>query len=121
VKSPDNGNQLDESIAIVHKIIDEEVANGTPANRIVVGGFSQGGALSLCCAIRYPHTLGGCCVLSGWAPPKQELHALLAASSTKTPFLVCHGDSDQVVLYENAVFVNKMLVEAGNEDYCNTL
>ena len=94
VKSPDNGKQIDDSVAIVHKIIDEEVAKGIPSHRIVIGGFSQGGALSLCAALRYPARLGGCCVLSGWALPKQNLATVLDGSANKdTPFLVCHGDS----------------------------
>jgi predicted esterase len=42
-----------------HSLIDQEVAKGIPANRIVVGGFSQGGAMSLLSGVTYKDQLGG--------------------------------------------------------------
>lgn len=48
-----------ESQKYFHSLIDQEVAKGIPANRIVVGGFSQGGAMSLLSGITYKDQLGG--------------------------------------------------------------
>jgi len=120
VGSPDNGLHIEASIAAVHRIIDEEVENGIDAKRIILGGFSQGGALALCSAVKYPKPLGGCCVLSGWAPPAQKLGSILSkpenqTSASRTPYLICHGDDDQVVEFRNAVHVKELLQKSGQE------
>ena len=52
----------------VHGMIENEMQNGIAANRIVLGGFSQGGALALYSALRFPQLLGGVVALSCWLP-----------------------------------------------------
>jgi predicted esterase len=118
IKSPDNGKDIDASVEIIHKIIDAEIERGTPANRIVVGGFSQGAALAPVAALRYTKAkLGGIIMFSGWALPKQNLAELAEASkSNGIPVLIGHGDSDQVVLYENAGNVAEIFHGAGFSD-----
>lgn len=59
----------------VHSLIEEELKAGIPSTRIVIGGFSQGGALSLYSSLRTPHTLAGVVALSCWLP----LHASFPA------------------------------------------
>jgi phospholipase/carboxylesterase len=56
---------LRESITLVHSLIDREVARGVPANRIVLGGFSQGCAITLGAGLRYHQRLAGLAGLSG--------------------------------------------------------
>ena len=51
-------DDIKASIAIVHGHIDEMVAEGIPANKIVVGGFSQGGCMSLVSTLSYPKKYG---------------------------------------------------------------
>jgi len=95
----DNGKDLPESVEIIHKLIDSQVEAGIPPNRIVLGGFSQGGALSLVASLKYPKALAGACILSGWCPPSSDVASLASASENKgTPFLVCHGSADRTVL-----------------------
>ncbi|UYV73808.1 LYPLA1 [Cordylochernes scorpioides] len=55
-------------VFIVHQIIDEEVKSGIPSERIILGGFSQGGALALHSALHYPQPLGGVLAFSCWLP-----------------------------------------------------
>ena len=51
----------------VHQLLEAEEQSGTPTNRIVLGGFSQGGALAIYSALTYPRQLGGLLCLSGYA------------------------------------------------------
>ena len=70
------------------------------SDRLLIGGFSQGAAIALECALRYPRPLAGCVVLSGWArPPVVELLSQANSESRPitTPFLLCHGESDDMV------------------------
>merc|ERR1719150_2233470 len=64
----------------------------------MVGGFSQGGAIALSAALKYPGTLGGCvalsCYLPGGGNPAVSIQGL------ETPILQAHGDSDEVVSYK---------------------
>ena len=62
---------------VVEFLIEEEVKAGLPSERIMIGGFSQGGALSLYTALQSSHRLAGVAALSCWAP----LHKQLGSSS----------------------------------------
>jgi predicted esterase len=69
-------------------------------SRIVVAGFSQGGAIALTAALRSPTPLGGAIALSTWLPLSSSYPAALGAGATATPVLACHGTQDQVVRTE---------------------
>jgi lysophospholipase-2 len=113
-ETPDNGNHLDASLKIIHDIIDKEISTGIDPSRIVVGGFSQGGALALAAALKYPQKLGGVAVFSGWALPKQGLDEVLKRAPSKTSsFFIGHGMSDDVVTFECAQQVNTFLEDGG--------
>jgi predicted esterase len=112
--SPDNGKFQEENIMKICDLIDakRKELGGLSANKVVVGGFSQGAALALAIACRYREPLGGCVVLSGWALPKQDIAAKLKKRGDivkGTKFCVCHGESDNVVLMECGKHVNEML------------
>ena len=62
---------------LVEMLIEEEVKAGIPSDRIMLGGFSQGGALSLYTALNCKQRLAGVAALSCWAP----LHKQLGSSS----------------------------------------
>ncbi|XP_042362301.1 acyl-protein thioesterase 2 [Plectropomus leopardus] len=80
----------------IKAIIDHEVKNGIPPNRIMLGGFSQGGALSLYTALTCEHQLAGVVALSCWLPLHQTFPS--ASSGNKnTPILQCHGEMDPLV------------------------
>ncbi|XP_012644732.1 acyl-protein thioesterase 1 isoform X2 [Microcebus murinus] len=67
----------------IKALIDQEVKNGIPSNRIILGGFSQGGALSLYTALTTQQKLAGVTALSCWLPLRASFQ--------------CHGDSDPLV------------------------
>ena len=117
IKPPDNGKHIDNSVAMIHSIIDAEIKKGIPGDRIVIGGFSQGAALAPVSAFRYSKAnLGGIIMLSGWALPQQDISELAAKSlSSNPPVFIGHGDSDEVVLTENAGHVQSLLAKVGFE------
>jgi len=67
-KGPEDESGILQSRDEINKIIAQEVSSGVPPNRIVVGGFSQGGALTLATGLTTQHKLAGLAVLSGWFP-----------------------------------------------------
>ena len=58
-----------ESIEYVNTLIEKEVQSGIPRERIVVGGFSQGGHIALRAALQHHTRLAGCVALSTWLEP----------------------------------------------------
>lgn len=58
------------------EIITEEVTSGIPANRVLLGGFSQGGAMTLLTGLTSDYKLAGLAVLSGWLPLKAKFKAV---------------------------------------------
>lgn len=110
LSSPDNGLQQEDSIKIVSDLIDSEVAAGIPADRIVVGGFSQGAALAFATVLKYPTKLAGSVLFSGWELKKQNLKEAAAVSANKEiPFFIAHGTMDGTVLPENSKDVTEWL------------
>jgi phospholipase/carboxylesterase len=67
------------------------------AGRIVLGGFSQGSALTMYAAHTADQRLGGMVVLSGYCTQLKELLALNTQTNRHTPLLMCHGTDDGVV------------------------
>lgn len=62
----------------INQLITAEVDGGIPADRIVLGGFSQGGAMSLLVGLTSERKLGGVVVLSAWLPIKETLKRVCA-------------------------------------------
>jgi len=83
----------------IHQLIEQEEKAGIPSNRIVVGGFSQGGALALYSAFTYPKPLAGVMALSCWLPLHKQFPAA-AVGNKEIPIIQCHGDCDPLVPYK---------------------
>ncbi|KAJ0399392.1 hypothetical protein P43SY_008150 [Pythium insidiosum] len=78
--------------------IEKEVAAGIPHSRIVLGGFSQGGAMSLFTGFQMKVALAGVLCLSGYIP---KMKAFAVTPETKqVPLLMCHGEIDPVVQFQ---------------------
>jgi len=88
---------LRESFAAVHALIDREIARGVPANRIVLGGFSQGCAVTLGAGLRYPERLAGLVGMSGYLPLADTTAAERRDANTLTPLFLAHGQRDPVI------------------------
>jgi phospholipase/carboxylesterase len=81
----------------VRKLIEREAARGIPSTRIVLAGFSQGGAVSLYTAPRLPATLAGVMALSCYLPMESTFLAERSAENQATPIFMAHGQFDNVV------------------------
>lgn len=94
----------------IHQLIEQEAKLGIPYSRIVLGGFSQGGALALYSSLTYKNTLAGVVALSCWMPLRSEFPAGILGNSN-TPILQCHGKSDSVVPYNFGELTSKLLTQ----------
>lgn len=83
----------------IHDLIKEEVSSGIPTERIVIGGFSQGGAMSLFSGLTASTKLAGIVGLSSWLPLSVKFKELVPEANLNkdTPILMCHGDADRLV------------------------
>ncbi len=86
-----------ESEGVVRDYIEQQIATGIAADRIVIAGFSQGGAIALQTALRYPQRLGGVMALSTYLPLRQTLAKEANAANRDVPILMCHGSYDPMV------------------------
>uniref|UniRef100_A0A1B0BMQ1 palmitoyl-protein hydrolase n=1 Tax=Glossina palpalis gambiensis TaxID=67801 RepID=A0A1B0BMQ1_9MUSC len=82
-------------------MVNKEIKHGIPSARIVLGGFSQGGGLSLYSGLTYTRPFAGIVTPSSWLPlHKQFQEAKL--NSDNVPIFQIHGDLDPIVCYESA-------------------
>jgi phospholipase/carboxylesterase len=85
------------SAELVRALIAREVDRGVPESRIVLAGFSQGGALALFTGLRHPAALAGIVCLSGYLVLDDTLDAEVTAAGRSAAVLFCHGTRDDVV------------------------
>uniref|UniRef100_A0A3Q3W901 Acyl-protein thioesterase 1 n=1 Tax=Mola mola TaxID=94237 RepID=A0A3Q3W901_MOLML len=82
----------------IKAMIEQEVKNGIPSHRIILGGFSQGGALSLYTALTTQQKLAGVVALSCWLPLRNSFPQASVNSGNKDMHVLqCHGDADPLV------------------------
>jgi predicted esterase len=72
-------------------------AKSIPRSKVVLAGFSQGGALSLFTALQASEPFAGCLVMSGYLPALKHVEAKFSASGRATPVHFCHGEDDPLV------------------------
>jgi len=82
---------------LVRHLIQTELDAGIAAQRVVIAGFSQGGAIALHTALRYPQRLAGVMALSTYLPLHDTLAGEASAANRDVPILMCHGKQDPVV------------------------
>lgn len=104
---------LRESVARVAGLIAAERALGVEPERIVVAGFSQGGAVALHAALRYPEPLAGVLALSCYLPLQATLAAEWSEAGKSVPILMCHGQFDPVLPLAFGVAARDFLRAAG--------
>jgi phospholipase/carboxylesterase len=88
---------LAQSVGRVNGCLRREIERGVAASRIVLAGFSQGGAVALAAGLRFPERLAGILALSAYLPFPQTLEAERSVANADVPILMCHGRLDPVV------------------------
>jgi phospholipase/carboxylesterase len=86
------------SIAEVDALIAREGDRGVPPERIVLAGFSQGGAIALAAGLRREAGLAGIIALSTYLPLQSSNASEITPAGKRTPVFMAHGRVDPVVL-----------------------
>ena len=97
----DNCVGINASRSVVEALIAEEASAGIAADRVVLAGFSQGGALALYTGLQRDIGLAGVLVMGGFLPAPSAIVATAAGKGT--PIAMLHGVDDRFVLHRWAV------------------
>ena len=81
----------------IEKLITIEKDRGIGASRIVLAGFSQGGAIALQTGLRHPERLAGIMALSSYLPLASTLAAEASAANRNVPIFMAHGTADPLI------------------------
>uniref|UniRef100_A0A803V6B2 palmitoyl-protein hydrolase n=109 Tax=Neoaves TaxID=3078114 RepID=A0A803V6B2_FICAL len=96
--APEDEAGIKKAAENIKAIIEHEMKNGIPPNRIILGGFSQGGALSLYTALTCQHQLAGIVALSCWLPLHKAFpQAANNGVNKDIAILQCHGEMDPMI------------------------
>jgi phospholipase/carboxylesterase len=114
----DRGTAQDErglraSATLVGALIDAQVAAGVARQRIVLAGFSQGGALALHVGLRQSDALAGIMALSAYLPLEAQLPRELTPAGRGTALLMCHGSRDPVLAPDLGIHARDLLRSLG--------
>ena len=86
-----------QSIAYIEALIQHENDHGVPTNKIILAGFSQGGAIALLTALLYKESLAGVMGLSTYLPLQKKLVAERSKANKSIPIFLAHGKNDPVL------------------------
>lgn len=114
---PQDEAGIRDSSVLLEELIERERQRGIPCERIVVAGFSQGGAIALHTALRFPHRLCGILALSSWLPLGETLeHEVIGnddAQPADVPILMAHGTFDPMLPLKLGADSRRALEAAG--------
>ncbi|MDF1839656.1 MAG: alpha/beta fold hydrolase [Planctomycetota bacterium] len=86
------------SAAHIQALVENEIQRGIPADRIVLAGFSQGGAIALHLGLRFPQALAGVMLLSTYMACDGNLDEERSEANAQVPIFQAHGTRDPMVL-----------------------
>ena len=118
ISSADIGAEPDEkgiraSAELVGELIDAQIESGIAPARIVLAGFSQGGAIVFQAGLRYPARLAGIMALSTYLPLAETLADEKSADNQDIPIFMAHGSADPVISVDLAYRSQKKLEQQG--------
>nr|ACZ16579.1 carboxylesterase [uncultured bacterium] len=102
-----------QSAALVEKLIEAELKAGIPSDKIVLAGFSQGGAIALHLATRFDQKLAGIVALSTYLTMPESLSDEKSEANIETPVFMAHGSQDPVVPMQRGQYSAKVLEDNG--------
>ena len=85
------------SAVLVENVIQREIDRGVPAERIMIAGFSQGGAIALHMLIRLEFKIAGVIALSTYLPLSETVAVEKSQANQHTPVFMAHGQQDDVI------------------------
>jgi phospholipase/carboxylesterase len=117
-RSDEDAAGLKQSQAAIEALIEHEIERGIPAERVVLGGFSQGCAMALLAGLRFGKTLAGVIGMSGYLPLAAEYEAAKArgefSANSKTPVFLAHGTQDDIVGLDRGAASRDRLLALGH-------
>ena len=112
-EDPQDEMGIRRAMQAITTLIKDEQQHGIPSERIVLGGFSQGGALALYAALTGPHRLAAAIGLSTYLPLAYRFATDLPQMNRSTPVFLGHGTDDLTVPYDFALKSRRILREEG--------
>ena len=109
----DDEKRIRQATGWINELVDQELERGVPAHRIVLAGFSQGGAMALFAGLRYPEALAGIVCLSGYLLLRDTLIAEASDANRSRPIFQAHGTNDAILPYELGRGSFDFLTESG--------
>ena len=97
--APEDAVGIRASAEAVRALVAREAERGVPPARVVLAGFSQGGAIALFEGLRHPERLGGILALSTYLPLAGRLAAEAHPANAAVSIFMAHGTSDPTVPY----------------------
>ncbi len=118
IRLPDLRRDADEegilrSVVAVQALVNEQVEAGIDSRRIVLGGFSQGGAIAVQAGLTLPSPLAGVVALSTYLALPERLAREHSDANRQTPLFVAHGTEDPIAPYALAEESNAWLQGQG--------
>lgn len=125
ISDTDLANRADESgvrasAGIVEGLIEEELAKGLASTRILLAGFSQGGAIALHTGIRYEKPLAGILALSTYLPLQEAAAGEIREANRNIPIFLAHGSQDPVIPLALSERSRQFLASLGYPVQCHT-
>lgn len=105
---------LQASQLAIDQLIEQEITQGIVPERIVLGGFSQGGASTLFAGLQSRYRLGGLVSLSAYLPCGDHVLDHASAASLQTPIFMAHGEQDPIVLHDWGMLSKDTLAANGH-------
>ena len=113
LRRDEDAEAIEESAAIINRYIVSEQEAGVAAGKIVIAGFSQGGAITLHAGLRFPEPLGGLLALSSYLPLPGRLAREAHPANLKVPIMMMHGLYDPVIPLAAGQQSRELLQQAG--------
>lgn len=113
MNSQEDSAGIEKITAEIHALIQQQIDNGIAAEKIVLAGFSQGGALTLHAGFTFPQTLAGLMCLSCYLPLREQIATTLKNTPRDLPIFMAHGSFDDVLPIAYAQLAMQIIQEQG--------
>ncbi|HEY2336735.1 MAG TPA: alpha/beta fold hydrolase [Burkholderiales bacterium] len=110
---PEDEAGIRASEGLLKELVAVEKKRGVPSDKIVLAGFSQGGAIVLQTGLRYPERLAGIMALSTYLPLAGSLQEEKNGTNQDLPIFMAHGAYDDIIPLARAQQSKELLVKAG--------
>jgi len=104
---------IQQSSTQIENLVQQQIDQGIVSDRIVIAGFSQGGAIALHFGLNYPKKLAGVIGLSTYLPFMINGKQAAENSDTTLPILLCHGEYDDILPIQLGKMTLSYLTEKG--------